>query len=85
MGVTNTVAAAVGVVAGTTLFRLVRQNQIKGNAIRILVFAGMLWSALLVVAIASPVIANTLAYLSMVGAFIVNGPEILKWLGDFGR
>lgn len=84
MNVTNAVVTSVVVVVGTSMFRLSRQGKAKGNTIEIIVFGFMLLISLLIIAMVLPTVALVLAYLAMIGAFIANGPEIFKFVKDFG-
>lgn len=52
---------------------------------RVIIFGYLLAIALLILAIAVPVLAKILAYLGLVGAFAVNGPAVFGYLGDLGR
>jgi hypothetical protein len=77
--------ASVFVITSTTLVRRVREGNWQSHVIETIVFGFLLMIALLVLAIVSPRVATVLAYLGLVGAFIVNGPAVFKLLGDFGR
>lgn len=81
----DVVIASVLVISGTTLFRRIREGTWKNHVVEIIVFGFLLLIALLLIAVISPTIAKTLAYLGMIGAFLVNGEEVLKFVGDFGR
>lgn len=85
MNPSNAVVASVLIITSTTIVRRVRRHEIQGHIVEAIVFGFLLMIALLVLAIAMPTVAKTLAYLGMVGAFVVNGPEVFKLLGNFGR
>lgn len=70
---TGTILAAGILVTGSTVIRDVHEG--KGRAAPI-VFGFMMVTALLVISLASPKYAKGIAYLSMVGAFVVNGPAV---------
>jgi hypothetical protein len=72
---TGTVIAAGVIVTGSTLVRDVHEG--KGRAAPI-IFGFMMVSALLIISMASTKYAKGLAYLSMVGAFVVNGPAVFS-------
>ena len=70
---TDTIIVAGVVVTGSTLLRDVRQNKPKAAP---LIFGFFMVAGLLLIAIPAPKVAKGLAYLSLVGAFVVNGPTI---------
>lgn len=75
---TGTIFAAGVIVAGSTLVRDVHEG--KGRAAPI-VFGFLMVTALLLISMASPKYAKGIAYLSMVGAFVVNGPAVFAIAG----
>lgn len=85
MNPSSTVFASVIIISATTVLRRMRQNTLQSHFIEIVVFGFMLLIALLTLAIVAPTFAKTLGYLGIVGAFILNGPEVFKLAGDFGR
>lgn len=70
---TGTILAAGILVTGSTVVRDVHEG--KGRAAPI-IFGFMMVSALLIISMASPKYAKGIAYLAMVGAFVVNGPAV---------
>jgi hypothetical protein len=62
-----------------------KEGTLEARVMETVVFGFLLLIALLVLAIVMPPVAKILAYLGMVGAFILNGPTIFKFIGDFGR
>lgn len=72
---TDLIIAAGVVVTGTTLLRNATQGERKAAPI---VFGFLLVFFLLVVDIAAPKFARGLAYLAMVGAFVLNGSAVFK-------
>lgn len=85
MNASSVVFASVIVITSTTIVRRLRENKWHGHIVETMVFGFMLLIALLVLAIVMPTAAKILAYLGMVGAFVLNGPAVFKLLGDFGR
>jgi hypothetical protein len=81
----GTITTVVVVIAGTTILRLVRQGKWQGQIGEVMMFAFLLLVALLFLSLMSPSLAVVLAYLGLVGAFVVNGPEIFEMVGDWGR
>ena len=81
----SAVFASVILITGTTLLRRVRESKGEFHAMETIVFGFILLMALLTLAVVVPAAAKILAYLGMVGAFVVNGPAVFKFLGDFGR
>lgn len=85
MNPSDAVTASVIVITGTTIIRRIREGKWQAHIIETIIFGFMLLIALLTLAIVAPTIAKVLAYLGMVGAFVVNGPAVFKYVGDFGR
>lgn len=85
MNPSSAVVASVVVITSTTIIRRMREGKWQTHILEVIVFGFMLLIALLTLAIVLPGVAKILAYLGMVGAFAVNGPELFKFLGDFGR
>lgn len=77
--------ASVAIITSTTIVRRMRQGSWRGHVVETVVFGFMLLIALLIVAIVAPPVASILAYLGIVGAFVVNGPAVFQFLGSFGR
>jgi hypothetical protein len=50
-----------------------------------IVFGFLLTAGLLGMAIFAPSLAKMLAYLGLVGAFVVNGPKVFKLVGGLGH
>lgn len=73
------------VIVSTTVIRRVRDGTWQGHIVETIVFGFLLLIALLILAIVLPTFAQTLGYLGMVGAFVVNGPAVFELLGNFGR
>lgn len=70
---TGTIIAAGILVTGSTVIRDVHEGKTRAAPI---VFGFMMVTALLVISYASSGFARGLAYMSMVGAFVVNGPAV---------
>ena len=70
---TGIILAAGILVTGSTVVRDVHEGKPRAAPI---VFGFMMVTALLVISYASPGFARGLAYLSLVGAFVVNGPAV---------
>jgi hypothetical protein len=69
-----------GVVAtGTTMIR--RYSKKEKFYFQTLMYGTIVTFILLVMAMPLPAVAKGLAYLMMVGAFAVNGPELFKIVG----
>ena len=85
MNPSSAVFSSVIIITGTTLLRRMRDSKQPTNTMEIIVFGFILLIALLTLAIVAPPVARILAYLGMVGAFVVNGPAVFKFIGDFGR
>lgn len=85
MNPSSAVVASVVIITSTTILRRVREGKWQHHVVEVIIFGYLLMIALLVLAIVLPVVAKTLAYLGIVGAFIVNGPAVFGFLGDFGR
>lgn len=87
MSPSSAVVASVFIITTTTIIRRIRTSK-PGQSHQILesiVFGFLLLIALLTLAIIMPTFAKVLAYLGMVGAFVLNGPTLFKFVGDFGR
>lgn len=86
MNPSSAVTASVVVITASTILRRMREDkQWEDKLIETLVFGFLLLIALLTLAIVLPGVAKILAYLGMVGAFVLNGPAVFTFLGDFGR
>jgi hypothetical protein len=81
----SAVIASVVVITSTTIIRRIREGKWEHHIGEVLIFGWMLLVALMILAIISPTMAKTLAYLGIVGAFVVNGPQVFKLVGSFGR
>lgn len=73
MEATDTAIIAGVVVTGSTLIRDVKQNKPKAAPI---IFGFMMVTGLLLISIPLPKVSKGLAYLALVGAFVVNGPSL---------
>jgi hypothetical protein len=95
---TDVILGATMIVTTTTIIRKLRENSgpqnARGNAvkekksdrvIKPLIFGFMLTVALLAISLAAPTAALLLAYLSLVGAFVLNGPALFAMIGGLGR
>lgn len=63
------------IVAGSTLIRDVHEGKPRAAPI---VFGFMMVTALLAISMVSPKFSKGLAYMSLVGAFVVNGPAVFS-------
>lgn len=77
--------ASVVVIVSTTIIRQVRSGTWQHHVLEVIVYGFLLLIALLTLAIVIPPAALILAYLGMVGAFVLNGPAVFGYLGNFGR
>lgn len=85
MNPSSVVVASVVVITSTTIVRRLRDGTWQSHVLETIVFGFLLLIVLQILAITIPPLALILAYLGMVGAFIVNGPTVFKLLGDLGR
>lgn len=69
----NVIIAAGIVVTGSTIIRDVHEGKIRAAPI---VFGFLMVTGLLLIGMGTPKFARGLAWLSMVGAFVVNGPAV---------
>ncbi len=81
MSSTDTIIAAVVIIVGTTMIKNAKH---KKNKFQPLIFGFMLAIALLIMATFAPTFAKGLAYMGMVGAFVVNGPTVFGLLAGIG-
>lgn len=81
----SAVTGSVVIIVGTTLIRRIREGKSQGHIIEVIIFGFLLLVALLLLAIVMPEVAKVLAMLGLVGAFVVNGPSVFEYLGNFGR
>lgn len=77
MSPTDVIIASVVIIVGTTMIRNAKN---KKNRFAPIIFGFMLALALLIMATFAPTVAKGLAYMGMVGAFVVNGPTVFKLL-----
>ena len=77
MSPTDAIVASVIIIVGSTM---IRNAHNKKNRFGPIVFGFMLIIALLIMATFAPTVAKGLAYMGMVGAFVVNGPTVFKLL-----
>lgn len=90
---TDVIIGSTTVVVLTTVIRkTVEKNQhptakvVVGQTIgKPVIFGFLLVMSLLVISFALPTFAKGLAYLSLVGAFVVNGPTLFAALEGIGR
>jgi hypothetical protein len=80
----DVILGSVVVITGTTIIRNAYEKKPKGTTFKPLAFGFMLTVALLAIAIGAPGFAKGLAYLGLVGAFVVNGPAVFALLGKLG-
>ena len=85
MNPSSVVVSSVVVIVGTTIVRRVRDGTWEHHIVETIVFGFLLLISLLVLALVVPAAAQILGYLGMVGAFVLNGPAVFGFLGDFGR
>lgn len=78
----NAIFAAGILVTGSTLIRDAHKGQARAAPI---VFGFMMVTGLLIMAMAAPRFARGLAYMSMVGAFVVNGPAVFSIASGFSN
>lgn len=76
MDPTDLIVISTVVVTGSTLIRDVKQG--KGGLAGPIIFGFMMAAGLLLISIPLPRVAKGLAYLSLVGAFVVNGPSVFS-------
>lgn len=92
---TDVILGSVALITATTVIKNVRApappkggfNQPtmpKPNPFKPVLFGFGLAAALLAIAIVAPGFAKGLAYLGLVGAFVLNGPTLFALIGSFG-
>lgn len=79
---TDTIVAATVIIAGSTM---IKNAKAKKNHFAPIVFGFLLTSALLIMAMFAPTFARMLAYMGMVGAFVVNGPAVFGVVSGIGK
>jgi hypothetical protein len=77
----SAVVTSVVIITATTIVRRQRQGTLTGHFLETIVFGFMLLVALLLLAVLMPTVAEVLAYTGLIGAFVINGPEIFKLMG----
>lgn len=82
---TDVILGSVVVITGTTILRNVRNKTKAGTTFKPVLFGFLLAAALLTIAIGAPGFAKGLAYLGLVGAFVVNGPALFELIGSLGK
>lgn len=86
--VSAVIVGSAVLISGTTVVRKVTEKKgadVKYGVVQPIIFGFLLASALLAIAIVSPEFAKGLAYLGMVGAFVVNGPALFTLIGKLGK
>lgn len=83
MTTTDAVVAAGIVMTGSTLARRKRLNQ--GQYMQTLLFGFMLTFVLLLLGLMLPTLTKWLALLGVVGAIVVNGPELFKFVAGVAK
>jgi hypothetical protein len=83
MTTTDAVIASGIVMTGSTLARRKRLNQ--GAYMQTLLYGFILTIVLLLIGLALPEVAKWLAILGMVGALVVNGPELFKFVAGLTK
>jgi hypothetical protein len=78
---TDIVVASVIIIVATTMIKNAKH---KKNHIAPIIFGFMLLVALLILATFAPTVAKGLGYMGMVGAFVVNGPDVFSLLKNIG-
>jgi hypothetical protein len=81
----DVVFGSVVVIVSTTLVRRIREGKWEGHVLEILIFGFLLLISLQLLVLVVPNVAKTLAYLGLVGAFILNGPAIFGYASKFNR
>lgn len=71
----NVIIAAGIVVTGSTLIRDAHEGKLRAAPI---VFGFLMVTGLLIIGMGTPKFARGLAWLAMVGAFVVNGPAVFS-------
>ncbi len=84
MNPSSAVFASVVVIVSSTIVRRLREGKWQGHVLEIIIFGFLLLIALQIMALVVPNVAKVLAYLGMVGAFVLNGPAVFGYLGDLG-
>jgi len=78
----NTILISAVIITGSTLLRKKRKKET--NYMETITFGFLLVFVLLILAVPFPTFAKGLAYLGLVGAFAVNGPEVFKLAQQIG-
>lgn len=82
---TDVIIGSVVVITATTVLRNAKNKTKAGTTFKPVIFGFGLALALLAIAIAAPGFAKGLAYLGLVGAFVVNGPALFETIGKLGE
>ncbi len=85
MSPSSSVFASVFVITATTIVRRIREDKWQGHVIETIIFGFLLLVALQLLVLVLPNFAKVMGYLGIVGAFIVNGPAVFGYIGEFGR
>lgn len=79
---TDTILASTIIITGSTLIRNAKN---KKNKFAPIIFGFMLTTALLIMSMFAPTFTRYLAYMGMVGAFVVNGPAVFGVVSGIGK
>lgn len=85
MNQTDVIVGSAVIITATTVLRNVAEKKAAGATWRPVIFGFGLALALLALAIPAPGMAKGLAYLGLVGAFVVNGPALFTVIGKLGK
>lgn len=81
---TNVILGSAVVITATTVLRNVREKTKAGTTFKPVIFGFGLAFALLAMAMVAPGLARALAYMGLVGAFVVNGQAVFDLIGKLG-
>lgn len=84
MNPTDVIVASVVIITASTLIKDAKAKK-KGSKFAPILFGFMLLIFLLILATFAPTIAKGLAYMGMVGAFVVNGPAVFGLVSGIGK
>lgn len=82
MNSTDVIVVAVVIISGTTMIRNAKDKKYHFGPI---IYGFLLAIALLTMATFAPRFAKGLAYMGMVGAFVVNGPAVFGIASTVGK
>lgn len=82
---TGLVLGSTVVLVASSVLKNAKNKTPAGTTFKPVIFGFGLAFALLAIAIAFPWLARALAYMALVGAFVVNGPALFDTIGKLGK